>query len=60
MDMSFPNEKEKKYYVQLFKDNPVQFDKYSLWYLRETLKDHYFLTILNQKKNRSYVMERAF
>jgi hypothetical protein len=51
---------EKKHYVQIFKDNPIEFDKDSLWYLKETRKDHYFLAILNPKTKKLYVMESAF
>lgn len=59
IEMSVTEPKEKERYQQLFKDNPVKFDKDSLWYWKAKGKDHYFLAILNPKLKKLYVMERS-
>lgn len=60
INMNTSDDKKNEDYVQLFKNNPIEFDRDSLWYWKEKRKDHYFLAILNTKTKKLYVMERAF
>lgn len=52
--MHFP---ESKLYTDLFLRYPIEFDKESLYYLKEKENGNYFIAILNTNKKIMYILE---